>query len=90
MSDKPISLSNNSRSDDCALVRVEVSSNLSHSHLIINQLAHEVIPITYDSDSKRFSRGSSNGGDFSNDFSFDTLFFDNDVEGDRTVHSMLY
>lgn len=59
------------RSDDSSIVRLRLYFGSNTSHVITNHSAHEVIHITDDSDSERFSRSSLDGGAFSSDSSCD-------------------
>lgn len=88
MSNNRISLHSNSDSDESLIVRAEVYYGSNFSPFIIDHLAHEVISITNYFDLERFSRGYTDEGTSSRKYSFDTLFFDDEVKRDHAAISM--
>lgn len=67
---------------------VGVSCDSNSSHLTHNQQAHEVISITDYSDLERLSSGSLYEVASSKDYSFNTIFSNDDVEGDHAFVSV--
>lgn len=75
--------------DSSPLVRAEVSSSPNHSHLITDEWAKEVMCVSDDSDSEKFSRGFPNKGAYSSDSSFNAFFSYEDGEDDQSLFSCL-
>lgn len=83
MRDNPLGLSRSCGSDDSSIIRVRVSSSQNSSQIITNQSTHKIIHIIDDSYLERLS-----GGNFSNNSTFDALFYDEDSKGGGIVNSM--